>query len=176
MTVTLCADPGIYPMRLFLSGECVAAVYQDGRRLPEEDRTFDQAAGVLEVRSDWSGRTVLDMEFGTKTAVETNSLEPKPSAFTLFPNAPNPFNSSTIIRYELPESAYVHLSIYALLGQRIRTLVDGHRKAGSHAVTWDGKGEGDADAASGIYLVRMEVRKEGDAVGGERIRKLALMR
>ena len=176
MTVTLCADPGIYPMRLFFSEETVDAVYQDGVRLPNEDWTFDQAAGVLEVRSYWSGRTVLDVEFGTETAVETRSSEPKPSAFTLFPNAPNPFNSSTIIRYDLPETAYVNLSIYTLLGQRIRTLVDVHREAGSHAVTWDGKDEGDADAASGIYLVRMEVRKEGDAVWVERIRKVALMR
>jgi hypothetical protein len=176
MTLALYADPGIYPVRLFFSGETVRAVYQDGECLPETDWTFNRDTGVLEVHSSWSGRTVLDMEFGTETAVETSSLEPKPSAFTLFPNAPNPFNSSTIIRYDLPEAAYVSLSIYTLLGQRIRTLAGGHREAGSYAVMWDGKDEGGADAASGIYLVRMEVRKEGDAVGVERIRKMVLMR
>ena len=176
MTVALYADPGIYPVRLFFSGETVGAVYRDGRRLPKEDWTFDRAAGVLEVRSYWSGRTVLDMEFGTESAVETSLAEPKPSAFTLFPNAPNPFNNATIIRYDLPEPACVNLSIYTLPGQRIRTLVDGHREAGSYAVTWDGKSEGGPDAASGIYLVRMEARRKDDAVRVERLRKLVLMR
>ena len=99
-----------------------------------------------------------------------------PSAFTLFPNAPNPFNSSTVIRYEIPEAVYVNLSIYTLLGQRTRTLVDGHREAGSYTATWDGKDEQKAAAASGIYLVRMEGRKEGDLVWFERTRKMVLMR
>jgi len=175
-TVELYAEPGLYPVRLVFSGEYVAAVRQDGRRLSEADWTFDRETSVLEVRSKWAGRTVLRVNFDAEIAVETVSSEPIPSAFTLFPNAPNPFNSSTIIRYEIPEAAYVNLSIYTLLGQRTRTLVDGHREAGSYTVTWHGKDEGETDVASGIYLVRMEGRKKGNPGPFIRIRKMVLMR
>ena len=176
LTIALVAEPGTYPVRLFFSEETVYAVRQDGLRLPEEDWAFDQETGVLEVRSGWAGRTLLEVAFEAENAVETRSPEPIPSTFALFPNAPNPFNSATIIRYELPEAAHVNLSIYTLPGQRIRTLVEGHREAGWYAVTWDGRDEGKIAAASGIYLVRMEMRKKGDPARVARIRKLVLIR
>ena len=176
MTVELYAEQGTYPVRLFFSGQYVGSVRRDGRRLSEADWTFDRNTGVLEVRSRWAGRTMLRVDFEAEIAVETVSSEPMPSAFALFPNAPNPFNTSTILRYEIPEPAYVNLSIYTLLGKRIRTLVDGRRKAGSYAVTWDGKDEQGIAAGSGIYLVRMEGLKKDDPVRVERIRKMVLIR
>ena len=176
MTIELVAEPGLYPVRLFFSGEYVCAVRQDGRRISEGDWTFDREPGVLEVRSRWAGRTVLRVDFEVEIAVETVSSEPMPSAFAIFPNTPNPFNTATVIRYDIPEAAYVNLSIYTPVGQRIRTLVDGHREAGSYTVTWDGKDEGETVAASGVYLVRMEGRKKGDPGRVERIRKIVLIR
>ncbi|MFH1007511.1 MAG: FlgD immunoglobulin-like domain containing protein [Candidatus Latescibacterota bacterium] len=176
MTLELYADPGVYPLRLFFSGEKVDDLRENLRVLPKTDWSFDRDTRVLEVRTNWSGRTLLEVAFGSETAVETSLAEPIPSSFALSANVPNPFNNATIIRYDLPEYEYANLAIYSLLGQRIRVLVDGHRKAGSYMVTWDGKDEGNTDVASGVYLVRMEMGKKGDPARAARIRKMALLR
>lgn len=80
----------------------------------------------------------------------------KPTTFELFQNYPNPFNPVTKIRYQLPEATDVCLSIYNLLGQRIRTLVDWHQEAGYHIVMWDGKDENGSKVASSIYLYHIQ--------------------
>jgi len=67
--------------------------------------------------------------------------------YILFQNNPNPFNPSTIIRYGLPEESRVELRIYNILGQEVRTLYDGIRKAGYHEETFNGMG-----LSSGIYI------------------------
>lgn len=157
MTIGLYTEPGTYPVRLFFSKESVGAVHQDGRRLSEEDWTFDENTGVLEVRSNWSGRTVLEVKADAKMDAETASSRPMPSAPALFPNAPNPFNPSTIIRYEVPEPAYANLSIYTLLGRRIRVLVDGTMEGRSYQTVWDGKDDLGREVSSGVYLYRLTV-------------------
>ena len=50
--------------------------------------------------------------------------ETVPAELILAQNYPNPFNPSTTIQYSLPKSAHVLISVYNVLGQRIRTLVD----------------------------------------------------
>lgn len=73
----------------------------------------------------------------------------------LYPNAPNPFAASTHIRFELSEPAHVTLTIYNLLGRRIRVLVDETRGPGRYARIWNGM-DGDGRAVpSGVYLYRM---------------------
>jgi len=76
--------------------------------------------------------------------------------FALGQSIPNPFNSSTVIRYTLPDEVYVRLRVYNLLGQVVRELVDGRQAAGRYRVVWDGKDELGRPVASGLYLIRME--------------------
>ncbi len=76
--------------------------------------------------------------------------------FTLRQNYPNPFNPVTEIVYSLPKSTYVKLAIYNILGQKVVTLIDGQRKAGTHHVFWYGTDEGGQAVATGIYLYRLE--------------------
>lgn len=78
-----------------------------------------------------------------------------PEAFALKQNYPNPFNPTTTIRFDLPEAGYVSLKLYDLLGQEIRTLVNGDRTAGFHTVSWDGKNDLGLAVPSGIYLYRI---------------------
>ncbi len=78
-----------------------------------------------------------------------NSLVP--SGFQLDQNYPNPFNPTTVISFTLPEATHVKLEIYNVMGQLVSTVVDGYREAGSHTAIWSG-----SDAASGIYLYRLE--------------------
>jgi len=85
-----------------------------------------------------------------------------PQSFTLNQNYPNPFNPSTHIRFELPKTAVVTLSIYNSLGQEVRRLVSGQKPAGYHTIVWNGKDQQGRPAPSGIYHYRIQA---GDASG-----------
>ena len=73
-----------------------------------------------------------------------------PTQFALRQNYPNPFNPSTTIKYELPRSSEVRLSVYDMLGREVAILVNERMNAGVHEVKFDGSG-----LASGVYLYRM---------------------
>ena len=93
-----------------------------------------------------------------------------PATYALLPNAPNPFNPTTNIRYQLPEAGEARLVIYDLLGRTVVVLADGHREAGYHHISWDGRDEMGRQAGSGVYLLRLE------AGGWAQVRKMTLMR
>ncbi|RMF69991.1 MAG: T9SS C-terminal target domain-containing protein [Calditrichaeota bacterium] len=82
-----------------------------------------------------------------------------PLAFELLPNYPNPFNPETTIRYQLPEAGRVTLTIYNLLGQKVRTLVNQNRSSGSYTVVWDGRNDAGKELSSGVYLYKLKVGK-----------------
>lgn len=69
---------------------------------------------------------------------------------------PNPFKQTTTIRYQLTTGCRVSLSVYNVLGQRVRTLADGVREAGRHSVVWDGRDGAGRRLGSGVYLCRFE--------------------
>ncbi len=75
-----------------------------------------------------------------------------PDRFELKDNYPNPFNAQTEIQYGLPEPSEVNLSVYNIMGQKVRTLVEGRQSAGVHRVTWDGRNENGETVASGVYF------------------------
>ena len=66
---------------------------------------------------------------------EPNAQNPK--AFNLAQNYPNPFNPSTIIKFNITQSAAVTLSIYNVSGQKVATLVNQKLSAGSYEIDWN---------------------------------------
>jgi hypothetical protein len=78
-----------------------------------------------------------------------------PLAFALHANYPNPFNPGTTIHYDLPSSALVRLVIYDALGQVVRELVAQEQPAGRHTMHWDGRDQGGAEAANGVYFCEL---------------------
>ena len=86
-----------------------------------------------------------------------------PQAFTLYQNAPNPFNPGTAIRYELTRTQQVSLSVYDLLGREVALLDSGVKNAGYHEVCWDGRDSNGTPAASGVYLYRLETGDYAEA-------------
>jgi len=77
-----------------------------------------------------------------------------PTQYRLEQNLPNPFNPATIIRFNLPQAERVHLAIYNLRGELVRTLVDGNLPAGAHAFTFEASG-----LATGVYFYRMTTER-----------------
>ena len=62
-----------------------------------------------------------------------------PQSYMLGQNYPNPFNPSTTIKFELPKSSEVRLSVYDMLGREVSVLVNERRDAGVHEVKFDGE-------------------------------------
>lgn len=92
--------------------------------------------------------------------VEEEKEENLPEKFTLFQNYPNPFSPKTIIEYYLPKDGKVEINIYNILGQKVKTLVDGYQKAGFRKIIWDGKDQNEKEVASGIYFYRLKKETE----------------
>jgi hypothetical protein len=78
------------------------------------------------------------------------------SELSLHQNFPNPFNPQTTIRFDLPESGDVHLTIYNAIGQMVRTLKTGYLPAGQHQVVWDAKDLFGQTVGAGLYVYRLE--------------------
>lgn len=72
------------------------------------------------------------------------------------PSFPNPFNSETLIQYQLNSSLRVQLEVYDLLGQRVRTLVEEEQGKGTHHVVWDGRDANGNPVGSGFYLYHIQ--------------------
>jgi hypothetical protein len=88
-----------------------------------------------------------------------------PVRFSLSANHPNPFNSSTIIQYVLPEASEVTIEVYDILGRRVETLAQEAQQAGYHQVTWDAQG-----CSSGLYFCRIQ------AEGNIQTKKMLLLK
>jgi hypothetical protein len=115
-------------------------------------------------------RIPLTLCIDTATSVDFDE-DQKPTSFALFQNYPNPFNPVTVVRYTVgglkrkaadggqwTADGYftpTTLKIYNILGQKVRTLVDEPKGAGSYEVLWDGKDDRGKDVASGIYFYQL---------------------
>ena len=93
-----------------------------------------------------------------------------PDSPQLAQNAPNPFNSQTILSYFLHAPGPARLEVFALTGQRVAVLHQGPQQAGYHRLHWNGRDDAGRPVASGMYLYRL-VTDEGILT-----RKLMLLR
>lgn len=90
------------------------------------------------------------------TATSTVPPDNRPKDFDLLRNYPNPFNPSTTIEFWVPATSHVALSVYNILGQKVRTLVDQAMEHGKWPVTWDGRDDQNHLMSSGVYVYRMQ--------------------
>lgn len=88
------------------------------------------------------------------TTVDKNSVL-MPNVATLNQNYPNPFNPETTIGYTVGKAGHVELSIYNILGARIRTLVSDYQAEGNYSVKWRGDSETGEKVASGVYFYKL---------------------
>lgn len=83
------------------------------------------------------------------TYVTNNIYVPK--NYFLYQNYPNPFNPSTKIKYSVPKTSFVNITVYDILGREIATLVNEEKSPGNYEVEFDG-----GNLSNGIYLYRMQ--------------------
>jgi hypothetical protein len=93
-----------------------------------------------------------------------------PYRFDLHQNHPNPFNLMTTIEYTVPVRSNVIIQVSNILGQKVRTLLDEIKPAGTHQITWDGTDHEGQPVSSGIYFYRFQA---GDVV---KTRKMLLLK
>lgn len=98
------------------------------------------------------------------------SKTPLPEQFTLMQNYPNPFNPVTSIRYNIPQTTHVTLTIYNSTGQVVNTLVNTTQPSGEYSMQWQGVNQTGERVASGMYFYRIQA---GDYT---QTRKMILMK
>ena len=93
--------------------------------------------------------------YRNSTDVQNNEVS-IPEGFELAQNYPNPFNPSTTIAFEIPRAAFVNLSVFNILGERVATLLDSRVTAGHHAISWDGTTDNGHSVSSGVYFYQLK--------------------
>ena len=84
------------------------------------------------------------------------AAEGVPLEFALHENYPNPFNPTTTLRFDLPEISDITLTIYNMLGQKVRTFDYQNTSAGYHSVTWDATNDLGQQVGAGVYLYQLQ--------------------
>jgi hypothetical protein len=86
------------------------------------------------------------------------AAEGVPLEFALHENYPNPFNPTTTLRFDLPEVSDITLTIYNMLGQKVRTFDYQNTSAGYHSVTWDATNDLGQQVGAGVYLYQLQTK------------------
>ena len=94
-----------------------------------------------------------------------------PEQYTLYQNYPNPFNPVTTIQFDLAEPSEADLSVYNILGEKVRTVVDRYLNAGSYDFIVHA-----GDLPSGMYLYRLTAKSKDGRVLYDRSQKLLLIK
>ena len=130
--------------------------YQEG--LPEAILVVDLSISTSnrKLRAVTHGNGVFERDLADPLPVAVEEPDPGLAPFSLKQNYPNPFNASTTIHFLLSENALVHLDIFNLRGQKIRSLIAGQMKSsGQHHVTWEGDDDAGIAVAPGVYTYRL---------------------
>ena len=78
-----------------------------------------------------------------------------PGEFALYNNYPNPFNPTTVLDYDIPENTFVNITVYDMMGRRVKTLVNANQSAGFKSVVWDATNFVGQPVAAGVYMYRI---------------------
>ena len=98
----------------------------------------------------------LRLVMGSPAFTEQEAAGVVPRTTALGAGYPNPAREAVSFEYQLSEEQRVVIAVYDVLGRRMQTLIDRQQPAGNHSVRWDGRQSNGAQAASGVYIVRMQ--------------------
>lgn len=124
----------------------IDSVYKDGSVYAD----FDAANRQLNLPAETSGHFTVVLTPGPSTAIAQNRDKDIPDDFELEGNYPNPFNPSTTIKINLPQTGKIKVEIFNISGQKILVLLDNVISAGEQHIKWNAAG-----MASGTYFYRV---------------------
>ncbi len=122
-----------------------------------------ESAETSQAVSVGNGENVYDASItlnATTTGLSDNASVP--ASFSLHQNYPNPFNPTTEIRFSLPKTANVKLTVFNVLGKEVKTLFQGRKQAGAFVMAWDGTNNLGVRMSSGVYIYRLEADANGE--------------
>ena len=165
-TVTV-SVAGLEPVTFTATAEASPDFDGDGETGFSDFFLFADAFGSSDPRFDLDGSGTVDFgdfflladHFADPTRGKLLALAQEliglPEGPQLRQNAPNPFNSETVISWFLLRPGSARIEVFALTGQRVAVLQEGPQKAGVHRVHWNGRDHRGRSLASGVYLYRL---------------------
>ena len=90
------------------------------------------------------------------SSVTSAAIKLVPGVFALHQNYPNPFNPITEIQFDIPEATVVNISIFNLMGQKVKTLTNEQTLPGYHVVKWDGTNDKGMSVSTGMYFYTLQ--------------------
>jgi hypothetical protein len=112
-------------------------------------------------QGDW-GQVQDNLMYLLRTKIDPTDIydsditDLQPKEISLSQNFPNPFNSTTRIKYSLPNQGFVSLKIYNIRGQLVRTLLNRKKAAGNYSAIWDGRSDRGKVVSSGMYIYQIQ--------------------
>ena len=84
-----------------------------------------------------------------------NLLQTAPSTYRLAQSYPNPFNSATIVEFDMPATETINMVILDIRGRVVRKLIDNQERFGYQSVQWDAKNDDGDNVSSGVYFYQI---------------------
>ena len=171
-----------YVLRLIINGGPInggemlesSGVFDDGVMSSSIASSIEIPIGSTE--GVWNIRIILEDSFGSITNLGPDNLESQnfqnyiyvnnlilgldyentPKQYLLHHNYPNPFNPFTTLRYDLPEEAFVSITIYDMLGNEVKNLVSTNQSPGFKSIQWNSTNNQGEPVSAGVYLYSIE--------------------
>jgi len=123
------------------------------------DTYSDSLTGISDgQRFPWPNPIIPIFTFGANEILSIQS-ETVPLLYTLYQNYPNPFNPVTSLRYNLPEDGLVNITIYNMMGRKVKTLVNSSQTAGYKSIRWNATNNRNEPVSTGLYLYTIQAGK-----------------
>ena len=141
------------------SGDLIFVTSASSGQIHVLDTEEDVVLEIFSAGNGPRGIVVIDAPVHSSPLVTAADVSELPSAFTLKPAFPNPFNTTARIAFTIPGepevTTPVRLAVYNVLGQMVRTLVLAERAPGAYSAAWDGLDDSGRDVGTGVYVVQL---------------------
>ena len=120
-----------------------------------EEGEMDLFIGELEdIQDAYIHNTLVMLPTGEDVSLADVTVMPE--KFTIHQNYPNPFNPVTTLRYELPEQTHVNITVYDMLGRKVRTILNQQQDTGYKSIIWDATNDYGKPVSAGRCLYQIQ--------------------